>query len=215
MVAGRQAGEALHRAHVADEPPRALRHLRQPHLHVVIAGIVVAVLAIDAEEAIERRLRSARGELDVPRLGRERDPHPVEPGPSHPARDRALPDQVVEPRLVLADAALQVFRHAREIRRPDGLVRLPRVPGHGTLRTGPAGQVVLAEALADDAPRRAGRALRHPDAVGAHVADQAHRLVADLDALIERLRDPHGPAHAEAELARGLLLQRRARSALP
>ena len=46
-------------------------------------------------------------------------------------------------------------------------------------------------------------------AVGSHVGDQADGLAADVDALVEPLRDLHGARWREAELARGLLLQGR------
>ena len=56
---------------------------------------------------------------------------------------------------------------------------------------------------------RGDRLARHLHAVGPHVGDQAGGLAADIDALVELLRQPHGLLRAEAELARGLLLQRR------
>ncbi len=46
-------------------------------------------------------------------------------------------------------------------------------------------------------------------AVGAHISNEADGLAADVDALIEPLRHPHGVGRREAELAAGLLLQRR------
>ena len=71
------------------------------------------------------------------------------------------------------------------------------------------GQVVLAEALADQPPAGAQRLARELDAVGAHVGDQADGLAADVDALEQALRGLHRAVGREAELARGLLLQGR------
>ena len=48
---------------------------------------------------------------------------------------------------------------------------------------------------------------RHGGAVGAHIGNEAHRLAADVDAFVKALGDLHGARGAEAELARGLLLQ--------
>jgi hypothetical protein len=46
--------------------------------------------------------------------------------------------------------------------------------------------------------------------VGAHVGDQADlAFLAERHALVELLREPHGAAGGEAELARGFLLQGR------
>ena len=49
------------------------------------------------------------------------------------------------------------------------------------------------------------------DRVGAHVGDQADIALANVDALVELLRQAHRALGGEAELARGLLLQRRGR----
>ena len=53
------------------------------------------------------------------------------------------------------------------------------------------------------------RFLRHLHAVGPHIGDQAGRLTVDIDTLIQTLREPHRLLRAEAQLARGLLLQGR------
>ena len=58
-------------------------------------------------------------------------------------------------------------------------------------------------------PRLVHRRLRHRDPVGAHVGDETRAPAVEIDPLVERLRDPHRVPHAEAEPARGLLLQRR------
>ena len=53
------------------------------------------------------------------------------------------------------------------------------------------------------------RLARHLHAVGPHVGDEADGLAADVDAFIELLRHAHRLLRAEAELARGFLLQGR------
>ena len=74
---------------------------------------------------------------------------------------------------------------------------------------GAMGHVSGAEILGDHSSRRFDRLGREVDAVGAHIGDEADRAFADVDALIEPLGDLHGARRREAELARGLLLQRR------
>ena len=49
------------------------------------------------------------------------------------------------------------------------------------------------------------------DAVRPHVGDQADRLAADVDALIELLGGLHGALRVEAQFARGFLLKGRGR----
>ena len=61
----------------------------------------------------------------------------------------------------------------------------------------------------DQIANRRDRGVRHTHRVGPHVGHQADRTVlADIDALVEVLRRPHGAPRGEAELLGGLLLQR-------
>src|SRR5687768_10712683 len=55
------------------------------------------------------------------------------------------------------------------------------------------------------------RARRHARGVGAHVRDETDRLVAELDTLVQVLRDAHRPLRAEAKLLRRFLLERAGR----
>src|SRR3989454_4090184 len=71
-------------------------------------------------------------------------------------------------------------------------------------------QVRRAVAALDVVARGGERLARDARRVGAHVGDEADRAFrAELDALVEALRDPHGARRLEAELARGLLLEAR------
>ena len=57
-----------------------------------------------------------------------------------------------------------------------------------------------------------GRALGHARGIRAHVGDETDgALVADVDSLVQILRDAHRPLGPEGELLRRLLLQRRRR----
>ena len=72
------------------------------------------------------------------------------------------------------------------------------------------GQVLGAVASADELAHRVERVVRDARRVGTHVGDETDRaFVAELDALVEPLRDAHRAAGCEAELARRLLLQLR------
>ena len=66
-----------------------------------------------------------------------------------------------------------------------------------------------AEVAGDDVAQFGQRVIGDMGGVGTHVADQADRaFLADRETLVQLLRDAHGAAGGEAELARGLLLQR-------
>src|SRR5690606_31870884 len=93
----------------------------------------------------------------------------------------------------------------------DRLVRLLRVLRLRRIAARRLGKVLLAVALRDHAAQLVERLVRERDRVGAHVRDQTDRALADVDALIEALRDRHRLLRAEAELARRFLLQRRRR----
>ena len=130
----------------------------------------------------------------------EPDRHRLADGVLHLRGDRAHPDQLVEPELVTGQAGLG-GRAERVAGGPDRLVRLLRVlhlRGVGARRVG---DVLRAVQVACLAPRRRDRRLRQRRGVGAHVGDVA--------VLVEPLRHRHRRGGAEAELAAGLLLQRR------
>ena len=71
------------------------------------------------------------------------------------------------------------------------------------------GQAFLAVELDDHVADLGHRFLCDVERVGAHVRDETHLAVADVDALVQLLRRAHGFLRTERELARGLLLQRR------
>ena len=126
---------------------------------------------------------------------------------AHLRGDRALPDERVQAVLVVLDLALDVRRRDRRRGRADGLVGFLGVLRLGLVDARLLGHLVLAVQpggdLADLRDRLGGQ--RHR--VGAHVGDQADAALADVLALVQLLREAHGAARVEAELARGLLLQ--------
>src|SRR5690554_1284829 len=67
--------------------------------------------------------------------------------------------------------------------------------------------VVVAVILPDHPACRGDRLACNLDAVGSHVGDQTDSLAADVDTLIEPLRDLHGALGGKTAFARRFLLQ--------
>ena len=86
-------------------------------------------------------------------------------------------------------------------------MRLLGVLGLGAVPSRLFREVGLAEVAGDQPARRGNGLLGDLHAVGAHVGDEPHGLAAQVDAFIELLGQAHGAGGAEAQLARGLLLQ--------
>src|SRR5690606_15240207 len=91
--------------------------------------------------------------------------------------------------------------------RPDRLVRLLGVLGPGAVGARLVRQVAIAVVLGDLAAAGGERLARELHAVRAHVGDQADGLAVEIDPLVQALGGAHGAIGAEAELARGFLLQ--------
>ena len=183
----------------------ALGQRRQAALLLVGRDRLVAALLVGEHEAAERDHRAGGAELGVAAVGRLRaDAHRdgLAAGVGHLRGDRALPDQVVQGRLVALDLALHLVGGAEAVAgRADRLVRLLRVlhlPVVGArLLRHRVGAVELAGLVARRGDRRLGQRGR----VGAHVGDVA--------VLVEALGDAHRVLRREPELAARLLLQRR------
>ncbi len=171
----------------------------------------VPPLLIGLEEAVETHDLPGGAEVELARrgLGENLDRGAFELRALHLAGDRALPDQVVELELIVLEMALDVFRPARHVGRADRLVRLLRVLRLGHVLARARRHIGVAIFAPDHLARRRHRLGREIDAVGAHIGNESDRAVADVDALVKPLRDLHGARRGEAELARGLLLQRR------
>ena len=207
--ARRRLGEVLLRRDGLAVEVLALGQRRQALAFAVLVLRVVAAFLVERQEAVEdldraggAQARAAAVDVDIRR-------HLVELGRLHLAGQGAGPDQVVESRLVVAELAADLLGQALQIRRADRLVRLLRVLGLGLVDPGLVRQVAVAVAPGDQLARRRDRLVRHADAVGPHVGDQADGFAAHLDAFIELLGYAHGSGRPEAQLARGLLLQGR------
>ena len=104
------------------------RHLRQA-VGILVVGLVVLVLGVEREEAVELHHRAGGAQIDGAgaRLGGDVDRGAFEFGGFHLAGDGAQPDQLVEPGLVVIEHLLDVFGPAGEVGRADRLVGLLRV----------------------------------------------------------------------------------------
>ena len=207
--ARRRLGEMLGRVDLLARAGLAVLHRRQAAAFLV--AVVVAAFLIELQKAGEADDLTGGAQIERARPGLrvDVDRGAFELGRLHLAGDGAGPDQLVEPRLI----GLEMFRHllgqARGVGRADGLMGFLRVLGLGRIFARRVGHEAVAIFLGDDLAHAGDRLGRHVDAVGSHISNETDRLAADIDAFIETLRDAHGDRRREAELARGLLLQRR------
>src|SRR5216684_2028297 len=207
-VARRRLGEVLLRVDGAAAERLTFLDRRQAPV-LLVPFDVVLVLAVKREEAVELDGRAGGAELQL--LVRRGDVNRdlVDDGRRHLARHGTLPDELVELALVGLEIAGDLLGAAEHVGRPDRLMRLLRVLRLGLVDARLVRPVGFAVLLLDEAARRRDRLARHGDAIGPHIGDETDRFAGDVDALIEALGRTHRPAGAEAELARGLLLQRR------
>ena len=185
-------------------------HLRQAARFLVVAFVVAAFL-VELEEAVELHHRAGGAQIEHARadLAGDVDGGALELGQLHLARDRAQPDQLVELGLLGLELPHDLARPARHVGRADRLVRLLRVLRLGLVAARRLGHVAVAIVGADDAARSGDRLVGDLHAVGTHIGNETDGLAADVDALVEPLRDAHGVGGREAELAARFLLQGR------
>ena len=178
---------------------------------VFIVRIVVAAFLIEFQEAVELDHLAAGAQVERARarLGDDINSGALEFGRFHLARHGANPDQFVEPRLVIIEAAAQIGRAACDVGGADGFVRFLRVFRLGLILARRIRHVILAVILADHLAGLSDRGAIDLHAVGTHISNETGGLATDVDALIKPLRDAHGVRRREAELAAGLLLQGR------
>ena len=169
--------------------------------------LVVAALLIDGREAGKAHTLMARTEQVLSAAGL--DGRHVIDGARHLRRQKAAPDQLIEPELVLRQVVLHHLRRQLHMTRPDGLVRILRA-GFRLIAPRAARIIGRAIAAADHVRRRGQRLLRDAQRVGSHICDQTNRAFArDLHTFIELLRDHHRAPRRHVELAGRLLLERR------
>ena len=167
---------------------------------------LVRALDVRPQEAVEEHDPAARDQLGLAAArqraveGRRQG---LEARVEHLGGDRALPDQVVEPRLVARRPRRRSRRAAESSRRRAGSPRAP--PGRCSTclprPRGGLGQVLGAVALLHQRRARPSPPASRAHAVGTHVGDVARSRRAAAR--------PASRAWRHAELAPGLLLQRR------
>ena len=186
----------------------ALGHRRQ-HTVVFVFRAFLGLFAIKLEEAVERQDRAIGAQLGAISLGGlgEIDDHLVELGRLHLRGNGPLPDQLIKPPLVGAEIALHRFGRAGHIGRADRLMRFLGVLRLGSVFARLSRNVALAELFLHVIADRQHRLARHLHAVGSHVGDQTRGIAVDIHTLIQPLGEAHDLLRAEAQLARGVLLQ--------
>ncbi len=126
----------------------------------------------------------------------------------HLGGDEAVPDQAVELELVLGQVFGHIVRAVFHGSGTNGFVRILRFL-LGLVYVGGIGQELGTELNRDVGARFLQSVLGHARGIRAHVGDEADRaLFAEFDTFVEPLRQDHGALDAEAQLARGFLLQR-------
>ena len=205
--AGRWLGAVLIAVEACQRKLVATFHRWQHHLAVRKGGLrVVAALYVHTQEAwkiddvavgLEQQILvvHARGHLDH---------HAAAAGLGHLAGHGALPDHLVQARLVVAQSRAQLIHRGKGVSRRAyrfmgllGILDLvdkgPRLVGHE----------VLAVELAYGRPRGLHRVGSQRHRVGSHISNKTE--------LVEPLRRAHGPPRVKTELAPALLLQGRSR----
>ena len=204
--ARRRLGEVLVRGDLDDARPVALDQGGQLRpLVLVVGGLVVATLGVDAGEAVEQDLGRARPQL-VRSIGQV-DRGGLELLGRHLRGERPLPDQPVQAQLLGREVVGERVRVPAEARRADRLVGLLGALALGLVDAALGHRVGRAVAIGDDLARLAHGHAGHRGRVRAHVGDEPDLSLARVDALVQVLRDRHRPLRAEAQATARLLLE--------
>ena len=153
---------------------------------VVRCRVLVGFLAVELKEAVKGHdgaVGAQHRRFGVGRIG-EIDRHLIEFGRRHLRRRSPLPDQLVEPALVVVEIAGHLVRRAGDIGGADGFVRFLGVLGLGGVNARLGGHIVRAETAADMLADRVDRLAGHLHAVGSHIGDQADRIALDIHAFV-------------------------------
>ncbi len=167
---------------------------------------LLVCLAIEGEEALE--LDDAPGRAKEILAEVEVDGRGVEDSRRHLGSHEALPDELVELELIGREVALDVLRPARWVGGSHRLVRVLGVRLTGlSVQASRRSEEILAEERLQVVARLTRSAFRDARGVGTHVRDEPDgALGADVDALVEHLRDAHRALGTEADLLGGFLL---------
>ncbi len=175
----------------------ALHDLRQAAFVFVF---VVAAFFVNLQKAIEQHDLPGRAQAHLTICAGDINRGAFHAGGGHLAGDGALPDQIIQAALVHLGGA-QLFGSEPHVGGADTFMRFLRVLGLVFVHARAVRQIGGPEAALDFIARSHHRLGCHVDAIGPHIGD-VPRLVQTLCG-VHALLGPH------AELAAGLLLQRR------
>ena len=182
----------------------AFRQLRQ----LMLQGLIFFVLAVlgllvDFEKSFELQNRTgdAKTVIHAATLRVDIDGGLIEDGRIHLRRDKALPDELVNLELVFLQVLSDGFRMPRGGGWPDGFMRILRVLlGLEEVRC--FGQKLRAVLLGNQFTHFSDRVIGNTCGVGTHVGNKTDcTFIAQIDALVQALRDHHGALHAETQLS--------------
>jgi len=204
-IAGGRLGELLFGLELLQAQHLTRLHRRQIGIgRVGLHNILVGRLLVNLQETGE--LRHVAGGLEEAAAGGDLDVGVAEEGRFHLRSHTALPDQCVDLVLVRLQVGAHGGRGAGDVGGPDRLVGILRQVGLGKA-PGLLGEVLVAVGVLDVGPDRFQRRRCDAGGIRAHVSDETHAAIAEVDALVEPLGDLHGLGRRKLEAAVGLLLQ--------
>ena len=172
---------------------------------LLVIRIVLALL-IDGQITVEGHDLAGGTQAGLAICRDHLDRGALDAGRLHLTGRHTPPDKVIESTQIVIEA--KTFRVPRQAGRPDRLVRFLGVFLLGFVAARLRRQIGCAIPVLDDCARLSQGLGRHIDTVGPHIGDQT---ALGVDAFVQLLRGLHGALGREAELAGGLLLQRRGR----
>src|SRR6185437_9469556 len=155
-VARRRLCEMLLGLDLAALERLALLQGRQAPPFLILLGIV-DILAIEREITVEGDGRAIGAQHDLAVGRADIDRNLIDERGCHLARDRALPDQLVKPALLVVEIARDRGWSLEHVGRTDGLVRFLRVLRLGAVDARLVRMIVLAVVFDDQAARRGDR----------------------------------------------------------
>ena len=172
----RRLREMLVRCHLAGGQPFAAIDSRQDTAVNLLVGLDgvrggIAPFLIDRTIAVKDDNAATGAKHDAFRRVADVDGGLVKLGRFHLAGDGTLPDQVIEPLLVIIEMGADVVGRAADVGRANGLVGFLRVGRRGAVHARAVRQIAVAEPLADLAANRGQRFAAKLHAVCPHIGD--------------------------------------------
>ena len=175
---------------------------------IIIGVLCVLSFLVHFQKSIELEHRAGDAIVVVAiRLGDNFNRGLIKQRRHHLRRQKALPNQLVEFVLLLAQVAANFIRSKIHIRRTNSFMRVLRV-FFALEHVGTCRQIFCAKFLSNVGARVGYSVRRDTCGIGSHICNQTDgALRANLHAFIETLRHAHRPLHVKAKFARCILLQ--------